>query len=120
MPASRGRQAAAAGPGARMTAPQERAPQDRTPQTPSLGVPFLPLRSLEVAGGRFIGRTKLAMGALYWVPWLALSRRAAVSSGVTREIEALGLGALRLVVSASGLVWLIAPCQVAYQLKRFG
>ena len=103
---------------ASMTAPPER-PTPPT-QTPGFGVPFLPLRSLEVAGGRFIGRTRLALGALYWVPWLALSRRAAVSSGVTREIEALGLGALRLVVSASVLVGLIATFQVAYQLKLFG
>ena len=106
-----------------MTAPPERpAERSTTPPTPTpgYGVPFLPLRGLEVAGGRFVGRTKLAIGALYWVPWLALSRRAAVSSGVTREIETLGLGALRLVVSASVLVGLIATFQVAYQLKTFG
>jgi phospholipid/cholesterol/gamma-HCH transport system permease protein len=103
-----------------MTAPPERPPPDRQSQTPSFGVPFLPLRSLEVAGGRFVGRTKLALGALYWLFWLGLSRRAAVSSGVTREIETLGLGALRLVVSASILVGLIATFQVAYQLKSFG
>ena len=96
------------------------APQERPPQTPAFGVPFLPLRSLEVAGGRFVGRTKLALGALYWLAWLALSRRAAVSSGVSREVETLGLGAVRLIVSASVLVGLIATFQVAYQLKSFG
>lgn len=96
------------------------APPERPAPTPSFGVPFLPLRSLEVAGGRFVGRTKLALGALYWLAWLGLSRRAAVSSGVSREIETLGLGALRLVVSASVLVGLIATFQVAYQLKSFG
>src|SRR5687768_14731707 len=106
--------------GAGVTAPPERPPPDRTTPTPSLGVPFLPLRSLEVAGGRFVGRTRLALGALYWLGWLALSRRAAVSSGVAREVETLGLGALRLVVSASVLVGLIATFQVAYQLKAFG
>src|SRR5688572_11121277 len=96
------------------------APAERPPQTPAFGVPFLPLRSLEVAGGRFVGRTKLALGALYWLVWLTVSRRAAVSSGVSREIETLGLGAVRLVVSASVLVGLIATFQVAYQLKSFG
>ena len=108
-----------------MTPPQERATTERPAperpaQTPGFGVPFLPLRSLEVAGGRFVGRTKLALGAVYWIFWLGLSRRAAVSSGVTREIETLGLGALRLVVSASILVGLIATFQVAYQLQTFG
>jgi phospholipid/cholesterol/gamma-HCH transport system permease protein len=79
-----------------------------------------PLRSLEAAGGRFIGRSRLAAGALYWLFWRALSRRAAVSSGVMREVETLGLGALRLVVGASVLVGLIATFQVAYQLKAYG
>ena len=62
-----------------MTAPPDRPPArtpdrspDRSPdraptpaQTPAFGVPFLPLRGLEAAGGRFVSRTRLAMGALY-------------------------------------------------------
>jgi phospholipid/cholesterol/gamma-HCH transport system permease protein len=77
-------------------------------------VPFHP------TGGRFIGRSRLAFGAAYWLAWLAFSRRSSVSSGVQREVQSLGLGALRLVLGASLLVGLIATFQLAYQLKQFG
>jgi len=96
-----------------MTAPPTRRP------TPPPAALSRPLRTLEAAGGRFVGRSRLLGGALYWLFWRALSRRAAVSSGVVREIETLGLGALRLVVGASILVGLIATFQVAYQLKEY-
>lgn len=79
-----------------------------------------PRPALGEAGGRFIGRGRLAIGAAYWLAWIAFSRRASVSSGVQREMEGLGLGALRLILSASLLVGLIATFQVAYQLKQYG
>jgi phospholipid/cholesterol/gamma-HCH transport system permease protein len=71
-------------------------------------------------GGRFISRSRLAVGAIYWLAWLAFSPRSVVSSGVERELESLGIGALRLVASASVLVGLIATFQIAYQLHEFG
>ena len=71
-------------------------------------------------GGRFIGRGRLTIGAAYWLAWLAFSRRSSVSSGVQREMQSLGIGALRLVLSASVLVGLIATFQLAYQLKQYG
>lgn len=70
-------------------------------------------------GGRFISRGRLAAGALYWVAWLLFTRRPHVSTGVQREFEALGLGALRLVAGASVLVGLIATFQIAYQLQAY-
>ena len=70
-------------------------------------------------GGRFISRGQLAAQSLYWLAWLAFSRRAILSSGVQREIFALGVGAVRLVVAASFLVGLIATFQVAYQLSAY-
>jgi phospholipid/cholesterol/gamma-HCH transport system permease protein len=70
-------------------------------------------------GGRFISRGQLAAQSVYWLAWLAFSRRAILSSGVQREILALGVGAVRLVVSASFLVGLIATFQIAYQLATF-
>jgi phospholipid/cholesterol/gamma-HCH transport system permease protein len=71
-------------------------------------------------GGRFLSRGRVALGALHWLGWIVISPRSVVSSGVAREIEALGVGALRLVGSASILVGLIATFQVAYQLKQYG
>src|SRR6059058_3268274 len=70
--------------------------------------------------GRFLSRGRVALGALHWLGWIIVSPRSVVSGGVTREIEALGVGALRLVGSASILVGLIATFQVAYQLKQYG
>jgi phospholipid/cholesterol/gamma-HCH transport system permease protein len=71
-------------------------------------------------GGRFLSRGRVAVGALYWLGWIIASPRSVVSSGVARELSALGVGAVRLVTSASVLVGLIATFQVAYQLKQFG
>jgi len=81
--------------------------------------PLVTPQGIEQAGGRFISRGRLTVRALYWVAWLAVARRAGVGTGVLREFEALGLGALRLVVSAGVLVGLIATFQVAYQLASF-
>lgn len=70
-------------------------------------------------GGRFLSRGRIALGALYWLGWILASPRSVVSGGVARELSALGVGAVRLVTSASVLVGLIATFQVAYQLKQF-
>jgi phospholipid/cholesterol/gamma-HCH transport system permease protein len=70
--------------------------------------------------GRFLSRSRVAIGALHWLGWIVASPRSVVSGGVARELDALGVGALRLVGSASILVGLIATFQVAYQLKRYG
>jgi len=69
---------------------------------------------------RFISRGRLTARSLYWLGWLAFSRRSVVTSGVEREVYALGIGALRLVASASLLVGLIAIFQVATQLAPYG
>jgi len=71
-------------------------------------------------GGRFLSRGRVALGALHWLGWIIISPRSVVSGGVTRELDNLGVGALRLVASASILVGLIATFQVAYQLKQYG
>lgn len=81
---------------------------------------YTPLpRALAAVGGRFISRGRLAASAMYWLFWLAFSRRSGVSSGVTRELQGLGVGALRLITSASVLVGLIATFQIAYQLAPY-
>ena len=98
--------------------PRKATPSSRSP-TPPLGISF-PIRTLEAAHGRFISRTRIGVRSLYWLFWLAFSRRAAVSSGVAREIEALGLGAVSIVISAAILVGLIATFQVATQLSEYG
>jgi phospholipid/cholesterol/gamma-HCH transport system permease protein len=80
-----------------------------------------PLRALDAASDRFVSRTRLAGGALVWVVLLLVSRRARAGSGVIlREIDALGVGAVRLITSASILVGIIATVQVAYQLAPLG
>src|SRR5881275_1569808 len=71
-------------------------------------------------GGRFLSRGRVAFGALHWLGWIIVSPRSVVSGGVARELDALGVGALRLVGSASILVGLIATFQAAYQLKQYG
>lgn len=76
--------------------------------------------SLIAIGGRFIGRWRLGTRALYWIGWIAFSRRSVVTAGVEGEVAAIGLGALRLVASASVLVGLIATFQVSYQLSPYG
>jgi len=80
---------------------------------------ILPPRGVR-PGGRFLSRGRVAVGALHWLGWIIVSPRSVVSGGVAREIEALGVGAIRLVCSASILVGLIATFQVAYQLKQYG
>ena len=70
-------------------------------------------------GSRFLSRGRVAIGAMQWLGWIIISPRSVVSGGVARELDALGVGALRLVGSASILVGLIATFQVAYQLKKF-
>jgi phospholipid/cholesterol/gamma-HCH transport system permease protein len=79
-----------------------------------------PTQALASASGRFMSRGRLFAGAIYWLAWLSTSRRAVVTASVTRELQALGLDALRLVGSSSVLVGLIATFQVAYQLAPFG
>ena len=80
---------------------------------------LLPPRGVR-PGGRFLSRGRVALGALHWLGWIIVSPRSVVSGGVARELEALGVGAIRLVCSASILVGLIATFQVAYQLKQYG
>jgi phospholipid/cholesterol/gamma-HCH transport system permease protein len=88
-----------------------------TLSTPVASPPQAPNRSTQA---RFISRGQLTARALYWLGWLAFSRRSVVTSGVEREVYALGIGALRLVASASLLVGLIAIFQVATQLAPYG
>ena len=83
---------------------------------PSIATPA----GLEAAGGRFISRGRLTVRAIYWVAWIAVTRQGSLAVGFLREIEALGLGAVRLVASAGVLVGLIAIFQVAYQLNPLG
>ncbi|HKO17012.1 MAG TPA: ABC transporter permease [Gemmatimonadaceae bacterium] len=71
-------------------------------------------------GGRFVSRGRVAVGSLYWLAWLVASPRSVVSGGVAREMESLGIGALRLVAGASILVGLIGTFQLAYQLQPYG
>jgi phospholipid/cholesterol/gamma-HCH transport system permease protein len=73
---------------------------------------------LPTIGGRFISRGALAIGAVYWVAWLVVVRRARRASGIERELDDLGLGALKLVAAAAILVGLIATFQAAYQLAE--
>lgn len=76
-------------------------------------------RGIEAASGRFISRGRLAARTFYWLGWLLFARRGSLGSGVEREMESLGIGALRLVVGASMLVGLIATFQIAYQLSSY-
>ena len=69
---------------------------------------------------RFVSRSRVAFDSLHWLGWIIGSPRAVVTSGVAREIESLGIGALWLVGGAAVLVGLIATFQVAYQLQEFG
>ncbi|HEX4468075.1 MAG TPA: ABC transporter permease [Gemmatimonadaceae bacterium] len=81
--------------------------------------PLRPPRGLR-PGGRFLSRGRVAVDAMRWLAWIIVSPRSVVSGGVARELETLGVGAIRLVASASILVGLIATFQVAYQLKQYG
>jgi phospholipid/cholesterol/gamma-HCH transport system permease protein len=78
----------------------------------------LALRGARIRG-RFVSRTRVALSALKWLGWSIFSPRSVVGGGVARELDQLGVGALRLVCSASVLVGLIATFQVAYQLKNY-
>ncbi len=71
-------------------------------------------------GGRFLDRWELLVTASYWVAWLSFSRRTAMGTGIAREFDQLGMGALRLIVPASLLVGIITTFQVASQLSQFG
>lgn len=71
-------------------------------------------------GGRFISRSRLVLASLYWLAWLSVSRRDVAGTSIAREIDGLGVGALRLVASSSLLIGLIAVFQVAYQLADWG
>jgi phospholipid/cholesterol/gamma-HCH transport system permease protein len=96
------------------------------PGPPPAGVPLPPAAEARrtgvfpIAGGRFISRSRLALGAAYWLAWLSFSRRTAMGTGIQREFEALGLSALRFVSVASLLVGLITIFQIAYQLSAYG
>lgn len=68
---------------------------------------------------RFVTRRGIALGSLYWLFWIAGSRRGVASSSVARELDVLGVGALRLVIASSLLVGLIVTFQLAYQLEQF-
>lgn len=74
----------------------------------------------EAIGGRLLGRWELLVRASYWVAWLSFSRRTAMGTGIQRDFDQLGMGALRLIVPASLLVGVIATFQVATQLSQFG
>jgi phospholipid/cholesterol/gamma-HCH transport system permease protein len=80
--------------------------------------PFTPTR------GRFISRGRLALRSAYWLAALLApqpaERPAPVTAGVTREIDGLGFGAIKLVAASALLVGLITVFQVAYQLAPYG
>lgn len=81
--------------------------------------PRRPLGTFTAVSGRFIGRGRLAANALYWLGWIAFSKREVVSSGVQRELDWLGVGAVRLVAFSGVMVGLIATFQIAYQLAAY-
>ena len=82
--------------------------------SPSFGIP----------GGRFITRGRLALRSAYWLASLlapsASGRPTPVAASVTRELDVLGFGAIRLVAASALLVGLITVFQVAYQLAPYG
>jgi phospholipid/cholesterol/gamma-HCH transport system permease protein len=71
-------------------------------------------------GARLFGRWELFVTASYWLAWLSFSRRTTMGTGIARDFDALGMGALRLVIPASLLVGIIATFQVASQLSQYG
>jgi phospholipid/cholesterol/gamma-HCH transport system permease protein len=77
-------------------------------------------RPFFAATSRFLSRGRLALGALYWLAWLLVSRRIPIRTGIQREIATLGIGALPLVLPASLFVGVIAIIQIASQLLDFG
>lgn len=68
---------------------------------------------------RIISRRRVAFGSIYWLAWIIGSPRSVLSSGVLRELETIGVGAMRLVGGAALLVGVIAVFQIAYQLKIY-
>jgi len=75
-------------------------------------------------GGRFLTRRRLVASSAYWLADLlaprAANRTAPVAAGITRELDTLGFGAIRLVGASALLVGLITVFQVAYQLAPYG
>jgi phospholipid/cholesterol/gamma-HCH transport system permease protein len=88
---------------------------DERPRTPGRGSSLY-----SRTGGRLLGRWELFVTANYWLAWLSFSRRTAMGTGIQRDFDALGMGALRLVMPASFLVGIIATFQVASQLSQYG
>jgi phospholipid/cholesterol/gamma-HCH transport system permease protein len=80
--------------------------------------------SLVPLGGRFISRGRLALRSAYWLASLLTpqppERPTPVTAGVTRELDALGFGVIRLVGASALLVGLITVFQAAYQLAPYG
>lgn len=74
--------------------------------------------------GRFVTRGELASRALAGLASVITSnarrRPAPLAAGVMREVDAIGVGAIRLVVASAILVGLITVFQVAYQLAPYG
>lgn len=68
---------------------------------------------------RVVSRRRVAFGSVYWLGWIVSSPRSVVSSGVLRELDSIGVGAMRLVGGAAILVGVIAVFQIAYQLKIY-
>jgi len=75
-------------------------------------------------GGRFISRGRLALLSAYWLLSLPApqppERPTPVTASVTRELDLLGFGAIRLVAASALLVGLITVFQAAYQLAPYG
>lgn len=76
------------------------------------------------SSGRFVTRGELASRALAGLASVITSnarrRPAPLAAGVMREVDAIGVGAIRLVVASAILVGLITVFQVAYQLAPYG
>lgn len=89
-------------------------PDESDDLEPSYGAP----------GGRFITRGRLALRSAFWLASLLAphqtDRPTPVAASVTRELDVVGFGAIRLVVASSLLVGLITVFQVAYQLAPYG
>jgi phospholipid/cholesterol/gamma-HCH transport system permease protein len=81
-------------------------------------------RRRERTSERFISRGRLAARTVYWLASMLAprgpERPAPVTASVTRELDALGFGAIRLVAASALLVGLITVFQVAYQLAPYG
>lgn len=89
--------------------------------TPADAVPAYPSRRRrEGAGtGRFISRSRLAARSVYWTAALLTGPGSRHGAAVTRELDVIGVGAVRLTIVAAILVGVIATFQVATQLAEF-